>query len=292
MPHGNVSRARKELLQDELTAVFGPHRLELVSHTNQRNDTWLLRCERGTGAVVKWYRWLSEDAITGVIEVERRARDAGIPVPAVLHRSTHRPLVVYAHVDGEHYVPRTQALVAACAGLFVQQLEVLCGFTPTWAPVRPSHLPRRAQQAVNVCRDDLLGQAISESWQQLARLAHDQSGLASHTDWRADNILFSGGRVATVLDWEDVALLPATEATGYGAGSLTHSWREALYRPLALPPVMWFLEAAGRRLAWAAGSPEMAHARLAAFFTCAVRLAEDQHRERRRSRTTSFGRVS
>lgn len=264
--------------QDELIEKFGPHRLVPFLHTNQRNDTWLLHSEQGMTAIVKWYHWLSSDAITEVIEAERRARDAGVPVPRVLYRSTSRPLVVYAHADGQHYVADSPTLVDACAELFVRQLGGLHGFRPTWAPARPSGLPRRARESITNSSDQRLERAISESWYQLAALAADQPVTASHTDWRADNMLFLDDEVAAVLDWEDVVLLPAAEAVGYAAGSLTHSWRETLQRPLALPAVMRFLEAAGERLAWQPGSPRMAHARLAAYFTCAVRLAEEQHR--------------
>jgi Phosphotransferase enzyme family len=262
----------------ELTELFGSHRLVPSRHTNQRNDTWLLYSEQGVTAVVKWYRWLSGDAITGVIEAECRVRKVGVPVPEVLHRSTRGPLVVYAHIDGQHCVPDSLTLVDACAELFVRQLVGLRGFRPTWTPARPSRLPRRAQEAIVNSPDQRLERAISESWYQLAALAADQPVTASHTDWRADNLLVRDGKVAAVLDWEDVVTLPAAEAVGYAAGSLTHSWRETLQRPLALPAVMRFLEVAGERLAWQPGSPEMAHARLAAYFTCAVRLAEEQHR--------------
>ncbi|MGH3628746.1 MAG: phosphotransferase [Sciscionella sp.] len=272
--------SQTELLHAELNEVFGPHRLTPSRHTNQRNHAWLLHSEQGVAAVVKWYRWLSEDAIAGVIEAERRARDAGVPVPGVLYRSTSRPLVVYAYVSGEHRVPDGFEFVDACAELFVRQLGGLDGFRPMWTPARPLGLPRRAQEAVVNSQDRLLGLAISESWQRLAQLALDQPAVASHSDWRADNILVHAGQVAAVLDWEDVVVLPAAEAVGYGAGSLTHSWRETLYRPVALPPVMRFLEVAARRLTWEPGAPEMVHARLAALFTCAVRLAEDQHRGR------------
>lgn len=269
-----------EFLQDELIEVLGPHRLIPFRHTNQRNDTWLLYSEKGVAAIVKWYRWLSEDAIAGVVEAERRVRDAGVPVPGVLYCSTSRPLIVYAYVDGEHHIPDSFALIDACAELFVRQLGGLDGFRPTWTPARPSSLPRRAHEAASKCPDRQLVLAISESWHRLARLAVDQPVVASHADWRADNILVRDGQVAAVLDWEDVVVLPAAEAVGYGAGSLTHSWRETLYRPVVLPPVMRFLEGAGQRLAWGPGAPEMVHARLAALFTCAVRLAEDQHRGR------------
>jgi Ser/Thr protein kinase RdoA (MazF antagonist) len=227
---------------------------------------------------VKLYRWLSGDAVTGIIEAEKRAGGAGLPVPAVLYRSAHWPLVVYAYVHGKHQIPGDPALINICAELFVRQLGALRGFRPTWTPIRPDGLPRRAQEAINNCSDNQLREAIRESWQQLSRLAYDQPEAASHVDWRADNILCLDGHVVAVLDWECVVLLPSAEAVGYGAGSLTHSWREALYRPLALPPVMWFLEAAGNRLTWEPSSPGAAHARLAAFFTCAVRLAEDQQR--------------
>jgi hypothetical protein len=265
-----------EHLQAELTPLFGPHQLIPARHINQRNETWLLRSERGD-AVVKLYRCLSHDALTGIIEAEERARGAGLPVPAVLYRSARWPLIVYAYVHGTHQIPGDPALINICAELFVRQLGALRGFRPTWTPIRPDGLPRRAQEAINNCSDNQLRETIRASWQQLSRLACDQEA-ASHVDWRADNILFLNGQVAAVLDWEDVVLLPSAEAVGYGAGSLTHSWREALYRPLALPAVMWFLEAAGNRLAREPGSPGAAHARLAAFFTCAVRLAEDQQR--------------
>jgi hypothetical protein len=265
-----------EHLQAELTPLFGPHQLIPARHINQRNETWLLRSERGD-AVVKLYRCLSHDALTGIIEAEERARGAGLPVPAVLYRSARWPLIVYAYVHGTHQIPGDPALINICAELFVRQLGALRGFRPTWTPIRPDGLPRRAQEAINNCSDNQLRETIRASWQQLSRLACDQEA-ASHVDWRADNILFLNGQVAAVLDWEDVVLLPSAEAVGYGAGSLTHSWREALYRPLALPAVMWFLEAAGSRLAREPGSPGAAHARLAAFFTCAVRLAEDQQR--------------
>ena len=266
-----------EQFKAELIRVFGHHHLIPARHINQRNETWLLRSERGD-AVVKLYRWLSEDALTGIIEAEERARGAGLPVPLVLYRSAHRPLIAYSYVHGTHQIPADPALINSCAELFVRQLGALRGFRPTWTPIRPDGLPRRAQEAVNNCSDNQLCEAIRESWQQLSRLACDQAEAASHVDWRADNILFLDGQVAAVLDWEDVVLLPAAEAVGYGAGSLTHSWCEALYRPLALPTVMGFLDAAGNRLAWEHGSSAAAHARLAAFFTCAVRLAEDQQR--------------
>jgi hypothetical protein len=227
---------------------------------------------------VKSFRSLSRDAVTGIIQAEEWARAAGLPVPDVLYRSAQWPLIAYAYVNGRHQIPGDPALISICAELFVRQLGALRGFRPTWTPIRPDRLPRRAQEASNNCSDNRLCEAIRESWQQLSRLACDRPGVASHVDWRADNILFLDGQVAAVLDWEDVVLLPSAEAVGYGAGSLTHSWREALYRPLALPAVMWFLAAAGNRLAWEPGSPEAAHARLAAFFTCAVRLAEDQQR--------------
>src|SRR5712691_10828275 len=74
-----------EQLQAELIPLFGPHQLIPARHINQRNETWLLRSERGD-AVVKLYRWLSDDALTGIIEAEERARGAGVPVPAVLYR--------------------------------------------------------------------------------------------------------------------------------------------------------------------------------------------------------------
>lgn len=271
-------RAQIELIHIELIEKFGPHRLIPSHHTNQRNDTWLLHSEQGVVGVVKWCRWLSNKTMTGVIEAERRARAAGVPVPEVLYRSISRPLVVYAYVDGEHRIPDSIALTDACAESFVRQLDGLRGFLPTWTPARPSSLPRRAHEAIANSPDQRLGRAVSESWHRLAELAADQPVAASHADWRADNILFLDREVAAVLDWEDVVMLPAAEAAGYAAGSLTHSWRETLQRPLALPAVMRFLEVTGELLAWQPGSPEMAHARLAAYFTCAVRLAEEQHR--------------
>jgi hypothetical protein len=237
----------------------------------------LLRSE-GRDAVVKLYRRLSDDAVTGIIEAEERARAAGLPVPEVLYRSAQWPLIAYAQVNGMHQIPSDPALINICAELFVRQLGALRGFRPTWTPIRPDRLPRRAREVIHNCSDNQLREAIHESWRQLSRLAGEQPEVASHVDWRADNILFSDGQVAAVLDWEDVVLLPSAEAVGYGAGSLTHSWREALHRPLDLSAVMWFLEAAGNRLAWEPGSSGAVHARLAAFFTCAVRLAEDQQR--------------
>lgn len=263
---------------DELSEVFGPLHLTPIRHARQRNQTWLLHGECGLTAVVKRYRSLSQAAISGVIDAENRARDAGVPVPRVLYRSPDRPLVVHAWVLGQHDVPRSFDLIDACAQQFVRHLRGLRGFLPAWTPPRPPQPPLRAREAITRSPDVQLSEDISASWSQLGSLASGRPTVASHADWRADNILILDGQVAAVLDWEYVVLLPAAEAVGYAAGSLTHSWRETLYQPLDLLPVTRFLDTAARCLNWEAGSLRAVNARLAAFHTCAVRLAEDQHR--------------
>jgi Ser/Thr protein kinase RdoA (MazF antagonist) len=184
-----------------------------LSHENQRNETWHLQTDHGR-VIVKWYRWLSRDAVTEVVEAEDRARYAGLPVPDVLYRSLREPLVSYAYVDGVHRIPCVSADVDTCAALFVRQLDGLSSFRPRWTPTRPARLPHRAEEAVCRSDDARLAQAVTETWEQLGQLAAIEAVSASHTDWRADNILFAGDKVAAVLDWEDVVLLPAAEAVG------------------------------------------------------------------------------
>lgn len=266
-----------EQLRVELAESLGTGRFSVLRHRQQRNDTWLFDGVHGR-AVVKRYRCLTADGVAGVLQAEACARTAGIVVPEVLYRSSNGRVVAYAHVTGEHRVQLGREEVELCGELFTRQLYVLAGFHPDWTAPRPPMLPRRAQEAVCGGTDEHLAVAITELWEQLARLARERPSTASHTGWRADNILFTGTRAAAVLDWEDVVLLPAAEAIGYAAASLTHSWRETLYQPLELDPVENFLHVVRTFIGWRSDSPEMNHARAAAFFTCAVRVAEDQRR--------------
>jgi aminoglycoside phosphotransferase (APT) family kinase protein len=248
-----------------------------MCHEKQRNDTWLLRSAGGM-VVVKRHRWLTGADVDDILHAEEVARTAGVPVPAALRRFAGGTAVVYVHAVGTHRVPHQLELVDPCAELFLRQLDALHDFAPTWAPTRPAALPRRAAKATAECREPHLVETIHRTWLELEQLAKDHPSTASHVDWRTDNLLFADDEVSAVLDWEAVALLPAAEAIGYAAGSLTHTWRGSLSRPFALPPVMRFLDICGGQRGWYPNSSEADHARLAALFTCAVRVAEDQQR--------------
>lgn len=260
-----------------VTEALGADTVTPLRHEKQRNQTWLVDSSGGP-VVVKRYRWLNGREVDAVLRAEAWVRDAGIPVPAVLRRFFHGTVVVYAHAAGTHLLPDRPELVDACAELFARQLDALSDFVPTWMPARPNTLPAHAAEAIARCQDPRLARTVAMAWRELARLATERPATASHVDWRADNLLFADGDVSAVLDWEAVSSLPAAEAIGYAAGSCTHSWRASLSRPLALPSVVRFLETCGARRGWQPNAPETSHARLAALFICAVRVAEDQQR--------------
>jgi aminoglycoside phosphotransferase (APT) family kinase protein len=261
----------RKLVRDELSEVFGEVELAELRHPNQCNVTWSMTSAR-TWAIVKQYRWLTPDEVGEVLRAEALVAAAGVPVPEVLHRCQDGLSVAYRYVDGTHLVPSRADLVDECASLFVRQLTALDGFVPSWQRPRPAGLPRRARQALDGCRDERLSRLLLTAWAELCRLAEIRPVTASHIDWRSDNILFADGRACAVLDWEGMVLLPPGEAVGYAASSLTHTWRDDLYQPLTLPPVVRFLETAGTQL----DSAGRAHARLAARYACAIRLAEDR----------------
>lgn len=260
-----------------VTEALGAGSVTPLRHDKQRNRTWLVDTTSGS-VVVKRYRWMTGQEVDAVLRAEARVREAGIPVPAVLRRFAHGTVVVYAQARGTHLLPDGPDIVDACAELFARQLDALSNFVPTWMPTRPTTLPTRAAEAAASCCDAHLARTITTAWRELARLATERPATASHVDWRADNLLFADGEVSAALDWEAVASLPAAEAIGYAAGSCTHSWRTSLSRPLTLPPVVRFLETCAAHRGWKPNDPEAVHARLAALFTCAVRVAEDQQR--------------
>lgn len=264
-----------KVVRDELDEVFGSVRLTELRHSNQYNQTWLMEAPRTRG-IVKQYRWLTPDRVAGVLRAEALVAAAGLPVPPVLHRCEDGLSVVYGFVDGAHLIVSETGLVDECADLFVRQLAALAEFLPSWQQPRPVELPRRARKALDGCGDPRLDELLSTAWVELCRLAENRPLTASHVDWRSDNILFAAGRVSAVLDWEGTVRLPAAEAIGYAAASLTHSWRDDLYQPLTLAPVTRFLETASAGL----GAQDREHALLAARFAGGIRLAEDAGRAR------------
>lgn len=262
-------------IREELTSLrhSGVDALDELSHPEQFNATWLVAWGRDL-AVLKHYRHSRPAQIADILKAEQLVSRAGIPVPQVLHQFTDETFVLYEHIRGKHIVPTTGAMIDECADLFVRQLSALNGFTPTWGPPRPVTLPRHALRALSAPSAGPWRARITDDWAELGRLAEDRPVRASHVDWRCDNILFGAGRVTAVLDWESVISLPRAEAVGYAAASLTHSWRPGLHQPLALAAVTRFLKRVQCVSAWAEDSGEARHARLAARYKCAVRLAE------------------
>ena len=260
----------------ELATIFdhGVDTLHALSHPEQFNATWTARLNGGL-AVLKHYRHSTPTQITDILEAEQLASRAGIPAPRVLHRFTDQTFVLYEHIGGEHIVPTTGDLINECADIFSTQLRALHQFNPTWGPPRPATLPRQALRALAHTSAEPWRNLVTDDWAELCRLAAVSPTQASHVDWRCDNILFSAGRVTGVLDWESVISLPAPEAAGYAAASLTHSWRPELHQPVDLALVAHFLRCLQTKTAWADDTPQARHARLAARYKCAVRLAED-----------------
>ncbi|MGK5496746.1 phosphotransferase [Streptomyces sp. URMC 125] len=246
-----------------------------IEHPRQRNDTWLVRY-RGADAVAKRFRLLSTDSVAELCAVESRLRSAGVPVPELVYRSVDAPVVAHALVHGEHITHPTASMVSECVRVFASQLLALRGTRASWAPGRPDPMPRRARAALDAATSADTRELVVTAWRALVAMARGSVGVTSHADWRADNILFHDGRVAAVFDWEDLVLLPAAEAVGYAAASLTHTWREEVHAPVTLEPIELFLALAEENgvLRPEAGT----HARTAALYLAAVRLAEDQRR--------------
>ncbi|WP_432943318.1 phosphotransferase [Kribbella sp. CA-253562] len=262
-----------EQLEHELSQAYGRVDLVRLQHPRQANHTWMVEWDHGP-AIVKQYRWIGPDALTEILQAEQRARAAGVPVPEVLHRCEDGLTVVYTLLGGRHVIPLEAGLVDHCAELYAAQLSALADFHSSTARPRPQGLTRRAQEAYDGSADQELRQVIATTWAELSRLGSVRPVGASHMDWRADNLLVNGSRVSGVVDWEFLGPLPAAEAVGCAAGSLTHSWRDELYRPMTVEPVQRFLQTAAELLSWT--ESDLAHARLAALHTCAIRLAEDR----------------
>ena len=239
----------------------------------QSNRSWLVTAPRGR-AILKEYVWASVEMVDATLDAEELVRKAGLPAPAVLHRCADGRSVLYEHLPGEHLIPARPDLVDRCAELFVRQLEALDGFLPAAALPRPV-LPRLAQRVRDQSADGELRDLVTASWHRLTELTASVPLVASHLDWRPDNLLFTGGEVTGIVDWETLGPLPAAEAVGYAAGLLTLSRRTGLDQPVGLPPVLRFLNRAAELLGWC-GPAELAHARLAALHTCAVRLGEER----------------
>jgi aminoglycoside/choline kinase family phosphotransferase len=249
--------------------------LARIAHPLQRNRTWLVRYQ-GVDAVAKRYRLLSTGSVAELCAIESRLRSTGMAVPELLHRSANAPVTVHARVLGRHVSNLAAAMIADCARMFAAQLLALRDVRASWAPARPISLPWRARVALQAATDAGTVELIVASWQSLSAMSRSGAPATSHADWRADNILFEGERVVAVLDWEDLIVLPAAEAIGYAAASLTHSWRTEIYAPVTVEPIELFLSFARENgmLRAEAGT----HARTAALHTAAVRLAEDQKR--------------
>ncbi|MGH8901887.1 MAG: phosphotransferase [Egibacteraceae bacterium] len=261
----------------ELRRVFPGAAVTPLSHPRQRNLTFILELP-GLRAVAKCYRGIDVADMDAIAMGEILVGAAGVPVPRVIYRSENLPLTVYKQVMGCHSTDYTYDRAVAGANHFVRSVVALDGFVPTWAPPRPLTLPERARLAVAATKDAALRDTIESAWVKLSRLAMIGKLYACHTDWRADNMLFRGGQLAAALDWESLVLLPFAEAAGYAAGSLTHSWRAELVRPIALEPAETFMTVAQRQAGDHCILCPDSHMRLACLLTCAIRLVEDRLR--------------
>lgn len=229
-------------------------------------------------AVAKLYRGWEVAALGDLASAERLVRAAGVPVPNELHRSVDLPLVIYEYVEGEHRTRLSSSLITQSAAVFVRAVVALADFEPSWAPRRPSTLPRRAREAGASTVDSRLVLEIRGGWQMLHELAASAAAYACHSDWRADNLLYRGEEIVAVLDWESLVRVPVCEALGYAAAAVTHSWREELYRPVEAEPAIGFLAAAQREWAAAGGAWFERQAYTACRYAAVVRLAEDRAR--------------
>lgn len=244
-----------------------------LAHPRQRNRTWRVRNVDGQEYIAKEYAHLCGDDVQELFKIERRLRSAGLPLPEMIAWCAEPPTTIHEYVEGQHCTRPSAVMVDDVVRAFGRQLKALRGESSPWTPRRPAGLPRRSRQAAIAGRSTVLRSAIVGTWRRLTQLATSQPSVTTHGDWRADNLLYAGGKLAAVLDWEILIDVPVGEAVGYAAASLTHSWRPELRTPLDLSVVVQFIERAEALHvlpAEAAG-----HARLAALHTVVVRLAED-----------------
>lgn len=261
----------------ELVGVFSRAHVSAFWHPQQRHSTFDVRSP-DVHAIAKLYGSLDVAAVGAVASAEQLVRAADVPVPRELYRSSELPLIVHEYVEGEHRTDPSPPLIGASAAAFVKSVLALAGFRASWAPPRPADLPRRAQVAEASTVDTQLVQEIRSCWQMLYERAVAAPGRACHSDWRADNMLCRGEEVAAVLDWESLVHMPACEAMGYAAAAVSHSWRDDLYRPVEVEPVLAFLAAAEREWTAAGGIWCARLAYAASRYSGAVRLAEDRAR--------------
>jgi aminoglycoside/choline kinase family phosphotransferase len=244
-----------------------------LTHPHQRNHTWRVRSVDGREGVAKEYAHLRGKDVQELFKIERRLRSSGLPMPEMITWSADPPTTIHEYVEGQHCTQPTAAMIDDAVRVFGRHLKALRSESAPWTPRRPVGLPRRSRQAAIVGRSTALRNAIVGSWRRLTHLAMTQPSVTTHGDWRADNLLYAGDRVVAVLDWEILIDVPVSEAVGYAAASLTHSWRPELRSPLDPSVVVRFLERA-EALRVLPGETA-GHARLAAFHMVAVRLAED-----------------
>lgn len=261
----------------ERQPAFANLHVVAVRHPSQRHHTFEVRGPH-LHAVAKLYRGLDVAAVRTVSAGEHLVRQAGIPVPRELFRCGEYPLVVHEYVEGEHRTDPSPSLIAASAGMFVRAVVALNGFDPGWAPTRPAALPRRAREAEAVTADTRLLREIHEGWERLHELAVATPAHTCHSDWRADNVLYHDEEIVSALDWESLVRIPACEAMGYAAVSVTHSWRDEIYRPVQTEPPLLFLGAAERQWTAAGGAWYARQAQAAALYSAVLRLAEDRAR--------------
>lgn len=245
-----------------------------ITHPRQRNQTRRVHVADGRPAVAKEYTYLCGDDVGDLFKIERRLRSAGVPMPEMLDWSADPPMTIHEYVEGDHSTQPSSVMIDSAVRAFARQLKALRRETVPRAPRRPVGLPARSRDAAIAARSSSLRNAIDGSWRRLSQLARTQPWVTTHGDWRADNLLFRGDEIVAVLDWEILIDLPAAEAVGYAAASLTHSWRTDLRVPLDAKVITAFLDCA-ERLGLINGSTS-GHARLAAFHIAAVRLVEDQ----------------
>ncbi len=234
---GSASRLKGPALTPADLAVVLSHydlgvieAIEPIERGSSGSPKFLIRAQRGRFVVKRRLERREEmDRVAFCHAVQIELVQHGYPAPPLIHTARSRGTVVVhtdrlyellGYVHGTRYdgsIAQTAAAGAALARLH----EILQGFNP---PVPAPRFSRKAEQ-VRTQLGVIGERGTSEARLVAAQLteAYDASesacadlGLAGwperiiHADWHPGNMLFSGGDVAGVTDYDTARLAPRT----------------------------------------------------------------------------------